>query len=547
MFEPVTRAGAERLALWMAEPLEAQERAERCTRISEPLRIRKVLSCLWPDPAELLQSLRNRRVLTQEFEYSVVQVPEAQPGCLPPFIERRRRRRRRRVRVDPRVRVTAEFPARPDSRISGQVHDVSTAGLSFYSSSNLEGVGPGLSLNLRVGASGGEQHFVTATVRHVSPSVAEGLSVVGVEFERAPHSFLHELRGVLHPRTFVGAAEPRALWNIYERSGYFQLSGKDRGDFSRLFDAFSSAQAKLAAAPSVGGHVANAGHDVTMHQLQQWPGAWLLFHVSWAKTMQSALPSLVSLYEVYRHAYEHALEHGARWLVTYVQKVARWSRHIHVDIPREFVPAGEASVTEFSAFEVTVNAVREPRDVMVREPEPAELAEIAGSLERQLPPPHIEALGLRDLTASIDADGLWHAAKLERKRGFMVAVEDERVVAFSILDACEQGLHLFRLTDVSRIFSLAEPRHPVAEEALLYAASRWFANLGRERFVHFARDEDEAKRLRARADIVSLGDAWMTVLDAERGPDLLERIREFVVRPHILVDSLQECGDDSGR
>ncbi|MBV1860272.1 MAG: hypothetical protein KUG77_17795, partial [Nannocystaceae bacterium] len=354
----------------------------------------------------------------------------------------------------------------------------------------------------------------------------------------------------LYARSEAGTASPETLWSIYDESGYFQLSGKNSADFAKLRGPFVRANSKLSHAASVGTHIVSGDTDVTMHQLQQWPGAWLLYHVSRRRQpLGVGEVGARALYEAYRHAYEYVCERGAQWLVTYVQKSATWSRKVHVDVPAEFVSSGQASVTEFSAYEVPTDLhVPVSDQVQVRQARDSDQAKATAAFTQEFSEPYIRALGLDTLTQSADRDGHWRAGGLDRQRVVMIAEVEGEASAVSVLDATEEGLHLFRLTDSCRTYSLGGPLHPAAFAALLAHACQWFARNGRSHFVHFAREDEAHLRDidRPEARIVSLGAAWMTVLDASCGPDLVERIREFVTRPHPMVHGLESEEEHDG-
>lgn len=551
LFEAATSDGLHRLAEWEYRRSRSATEPGRLTeRISEPTRIRRLLSCLWTDPREALDALGRQETICREFEYSTVRIPPASPGRLPAFVDRIRRRSHRRVRLDPRVSVTGSHPELAGVEVRGTANDVSVGGLSFYASQTQDVVWPGLKLSLAVGAERGRSSRIDCVVRHVSPTQTRELNLVGVELTSAPGSFADDISSVLYTRSEAGTASPETLWSIYDESGYFQLSGKTSADFAKLRGPFVRANVKLSHAPSVGAHIVSGDTDVTMHQLQQWPGAWLLYHVSRRRQPQGVGEvGAGALYEAYRHAYEYVCQRGAQWLVTYVQKSATWSRNVHVDVPAEFVSSEHASVTEFSAYEVPTDLhVAISDQVHVRELRDSDQAKATAAFTRDFSEPYIRALALDTLTQSADRDGHWTAAGLERQRVVMIAEVEGEACALSVLDVTEEGLHLFRLTDSCRIYSLGESLQPTTFAALLNHACQWFASRGRSHFVHFAR-EDEAFLLdveRAAERVVPLGDAWMTVLDASRGPDLIERIREFVTRPHPMVHGLESEEENDG-
>ncbi|MBV1860796.1 MAG: PilZ domain-containing protein, partial [Nannocystaceae bacterium] len=199
LFEAATSDGSQRLAEWESRLADSvTQHGPSIERISEPIRIRRLLSCLWDDPREALEALGRQEVVSREFEYSAVRIPAASPGQLPAYLDRIRRRRHRRVRLDPRVLVSGSHPELGEVEIRGTANDVSTGGLSFHASGTRDVVWPGLELTLVVGAERGRSSRVDCVVRHVSPTLTRDLDLVGVELTSAPALFVDDTVSYTH-------------------------------------------------------------------------------------------------------------------------------------------------------------------------------------------------------------------------------------------------------------------------------------------------------------------------------------------------------------
>lgn len=508
-------------------------------RITERARIRKILSFLHQTGRFDLESLppAGTAVRVQSL-YAMLEFAAPRPGALPAFIDRTRRRRERRQPVDPRVMMRCVHPLFGDHSSFRSVRDISATGVGVWASAIEDLLWPGLELSIELVAKNRDPVQLNAIVRHVSPRAPAKLDLIGLEVEPSAE-FHREVDRLLYPDTYAGTASPGVLWSLYDESGYFRLSGKNSGDFRPLFDAFSASETKLRAAPALGSHFTTHYVDATMHQLQVWDGAWLIYHVSRSQRARGFVDvGHEALFQLYQHAYEHAARFDARWLVTYVQQVATWSRHVHHDIPADFVESGDASVTPFYAYEVPSSVVLPKGDIVARRMRGPEAKGIEAHLRSEFPRPYVEALALDDLVSSADPRRLWQQAGLRRGRAVFVAENEAGVRAVAVLDSAQTGLHLFRLADSCRIYNLG-PADPELFRALLRAAALWFADRGQELFVYF--HHDGAPRLEeiagaVSAELVDLGAAWISVLNADRMPELVERIGEFVTRPHPLVE-----------
>lgn len=455
---------------------------------------------------------------------------------LPTELFRRQRRRHRRVRVPPRARVRFRHPLWPEVAVDRPVRDVSMQGLSFACDAVADLLFPDLDLELDVTWKGGDPIRLVGRVAHVSVARCGDTShVCGVHLDAVGlgHSpqWSAAVEELLHPRT-TRRVRGKDLWQLYAASGYFGLSDKVPEDFVELAPEFEVCRERLEMTPSVGAHFGWSSPrrlEAAMSQLEVWDRSWLLFQVA---RFGEARPLMAAgddpLRELYVHAYEHALQHGARWLVTYVQSVARFSRRIQHDFAQRVasVDAEQGSVTAFRALEVPCTMVDHVRrgDPEVDKPTPAERHALLAAAASRRPAPYVAATGLKP--GGLDLEGpveRYQDAGLIRRREIFVARYDGRPVAAMVLDATSTGLHCFRLVDIARVLPLA-PDWKRAVAALLGRAARWYAKLGKTHFVYFAEDELDAWPQIAGARDLGLADC--VVVSAARLPDLLEHIFE---------------------
>ena len=239
-----------------------------------------------------------------------------------------------------------------------------------------------------------------------------------------------------------------------------------------------------------------------------------------------------SLIDLHAHAYEYVQQQpGAKWLVTYVQDVARFSRRVYFDLAERYQALGRASVTPFRAVEVDCQQRIAPEgEFETGAARPHELAALAARIRAKRPAIYIEATGLGSPDLSIDPTIIeWAAAGLQRERQVLVARGPSGwPVAAAVLDAANDGLHLFGLLDVVRIFPLVEGAGS-AYATLLAACQDWFSALGKHRFTYFADDDEDALGA-GRTGCTDLGAAYVTILPVALLPELLEHVFTLTAR-----------------
>lgn len=450
----------------------------------------------------------------------------------PALIVRVRRRRERRAPAPRRLRVTFGHPALPQTVVDAPVVDVSLGGLAIELETG-DGLSAGTRLrNIELSWKGGTRISCDAIVAHCRRRLGSERQLVGLRLlmpDATRAEWRDQLEGVLHPRTARGTRDHELFWQTYVDSGYFNLSRKAAGDFDFEKPAFVRSHELLRRAPEVGAFFVRASEkrvEAVAHQISPWPGSWLFYQFC---RRPNARPASVAddnvLMDLYAHAYEYVQERsGAEWLVTYVQDAARFSRLIFHDLGQHYAALGRATVTRFRAIEIEcAEALGVASELEVGPATPLERRALSAAVRRQRPEMYVKATGLADPELGVDSTiDSWGSAGLARKRQVLVARRAGRLVAGAVLDAADDGLHLFGLLDVVRMYAL-DSGGESAFEALLDSARAWYASLGKHRFAYFANDDEHPTALEAKGRS-DLGAAYTIVLPVDLLPELLEHV-----------------------
>ena len=446
---------------------------------------------------------------------------------LPDCMVRFRSRRERRVPAPSRLVANV--------KLAGKSHEcrlvnVSMHGMAFdLDSGPVPGAGEHLD-TIGVHWKGGTPLEVTGRVAGIA-NHGNGRTRLGIALEDGAGStrWRGALSGLLYPKTTVASATPEALWELYERSGYFGLSGKTPADFRPLRSAFADAQRRLAAAPDIGAMFCWSSpvrlEGAFLH-LEVWDRSWLAYQLARRhddRPLEAADDA--GLHDLYRHCYEY-VHHGtsARWIVCYIQDSARFTKRVNLELAARHSASGEACVVPFRAIELDTDGNGTPPSV--REARTDDIAALREVLARRRPAAYLGATGL-------DREGLdlgpvvhrWAEAGFARSRRVLIA-EAGGTSAAAILETADDGLHLFGLLDMVRLVPL-RPGCAALYPALIEAARHHYRSLGKARFVYFQEDEGDAGAIGGR----DLGGASYVILSANLVPELLEHLEIVTYHP----------------
>jgi hypothetical protein len=450
----------------------------------------------------------------------------------PEAIRRVRHRSHRRAAAPRRLRVTFAHPSLPDVVTEAPAIDISLEGVSFEISRG-DVLESGAKLcNIELSWKGGARIKTHAIVAHVTRSAHSDRQRVGLRLlmDRASlEEWQQQIEGVLHPRTTRSTHDHQVFWQTYVDSGYFNLSHKNENDFRRERPGFVRCHELLRHAPEVGASFVRSSErrvEAVAHQISPWPGSWLFYQFC---RRPDARPASVAddnvLMDLYTHAYEYVQQRpGAEWLVTYVQEAARFSRLVFHEIGGRYAELGRASLTRFRAIEVDcAGSLEAHAEFEVGPATPQEIRTLAAAIGALRPEIYVAATGLGAPDLGIDSTTeKWQSAGLERNRQVLVARRGGRPIAGAVLDAADDGLHLFGLLDVARLYPLTGDGGE-AFSALLCGARGWFSALGKHRFAYFANDS-EHPRACGEPGCTDLGAAFTIVLPVALLPEMLEHV-----------------------
>ncbi|MCX4240263.1 PilZ domain-containing protein [Paraliomyxa miuraensis] len=464
---------------------------------------------------------------TLEFEEQSLRWTRPQPEK----VTLTRRRETRRVSAPSGARVLLHGVAEQPLELA--MIDVSFGGIGARVSKDDELLAPGMSIqDVIVTWRGGPQLRFVGEIRHRSPSRDRSSDMIGLRLtpssEALRERWAREVESMLYPTTRSYGHNYQSIWDLFEASGYFDLSGNRREalDFLLLRDAFEASYRKLAAAPELGCLVSCESPtrvEAALAAVRAWSRSWFGFHMA----RNANRPHLVNsdsspLKDIHLHAYERAGGNpDIDWLVGYVRNDAGFSGAL-----RDFmltIPNGCG--VPFEVWKLSVYVRDDVHAPGVSEATPEQVDDVLRRLEGKRPWQYLEAHDL--VPATYDQRHLreeWAFYGLMKERTMLVAVEDGQVVAAAVLDAVDDGLHLYGLLDTIRLYGL-DPRGREHYASLLLAAHEWFFSMGKSSFVCF--EEEDLPEIMHSVGAVSLGAGMVALLPRTAIPEMLERISEL--------------------
>jgi hypothetical protein len=342
---------------------------------------------------------------------------------------------------------------------------------------------------------------------------------------------------LLHPRIRRGAGLVRETWELYQRAGYLELSAKEPEQFTRIREPFERVAWLLDAAPEVGCHMAwqaeSGAVEASMAGLKVYGASWLILQLAKVSGPTSdGVPSRRVLRDINEAVYEHAqhFDPDLRWMTMLLQVKRVWSRLAYFETPKRLELAGMACIVRNRVLELSTQpeppAPAQPGlDLAPATPE--EVDALVEHLARTRPKSYLEAQDLTRQTISmLNVRKAWGRAGLTRERQVLAARRDGKLVAAAILESADEGLHLFRLLDAVRLFTLAEGGER-AFTPLLEAAREWYRARGRPAFVCYLEEDRPSPPPGELPRHADLGLADLCILPASHLPEQLEHIRHI--------------------
>jgi hypothetical protein len=442
-----------------------------------------------------------------------------------------RRRWQRRAAVVSPIRALVSKDA--GLAVEGFVRDISYDGLAIVVDGG--SAVPGGEMVLRL-VDGDDIVPLVGRVRSVVPDLEAGALAVRLRVTSVADRarWIALVNRQLHPETSIGSRWSDATWSLYERCGYFTLSGKRPEDFSRRRRAFEEVSRQLDEAPHIGVQACWPSRDgtqvvATASALKVYSGTWLGLQM--AKDSGDA-PDGTSGRRILRELNYRMKEHMQldpqfRWFCTYIQAKKVWTRFVFHDGMQRFADGGEAAFVRFHAFEAASDGrYGAGAPLTVGLATAAERDRLADVLSQTRPRSYLEAFDLvperLDLGSNVAS---WRSAGFARDRDILVARAGGRPIAAAVIEQAADGLHLFGLLDLVRVYPLAAGAD-LAAASLLDAAAAWFRRRAKERFCVFV-EQDVALPVTTIAQLTDLGEADACILSARRVPELLELIYEL--------------------
>jgi hypothetical protein len=458
---------------------------------------------------------------------------------LPMELTRYRHRWLRRAPTNIDSHLTFDHPLWPQIRVHRRMLDVSYEGLSFMTEPGEDLLYPGMRIPaMEVEMPGRAPVKLFAEVRNIS-STPKGrrcgmwVSPIGAQQGMAWRELVEEQ---MHPRTRVSGDFHQGTWELFEKSGYFRLSGKEPTKFAALKGQFHEAQQKLEGQLRIGYRAVKpmpGGVEATLSALKPYAGSWLAHQL--ARQQSSGADKKVSareaLRDIYLRAFEPAqMDADVKWFFAYCEANVRWIRFINFDFASWYEHTGQSAVLPFRLMEGDVDNAWPaiPEGIETGDISPEEKTQLFTHLEKTKPKAYREALDLVPERFDLAATrALWETAQLTRERAVMVARHQGQAVAVAILETAHLGLNLFHVLDGARIIPLKDEVLPEVQDAmlaLLTRASEWYKERGRSVFVHYV--EAQVVEYAERAALADLGEGKLWIISHSLLPEFLEHLCE---------------------
>jgi len=458
---------------------------------------------------------------------------------MPRELWRYRHRRLRRAAAWGGCVARFAHPLWPQVRVERELMDISYEGLSFATEPGEDLLYPGLVLpELEVGLPGGRAVRLKAEVRNISGATAARRCGMKVEAHGEDTAgWLALVEELSHPNTRVAGEWDKGTWNLFERSGYFRLSGKSPEDFKRMQDEYRDAHERLHRKPRVGYRVVrpipgSETVEASLSWLKPYSGSWMAHHLARHQPPNERCRGTAreALRDIYLRGFEPAqIDPEVKWFLAYCEANVRWVRFTALDFAEWYQHTGQACVLPFRLMEA--DARRDwpmPEGFTLEAPTAEDEAALFSQLERTRPEAYREALDLVPERFDLARlKGQWSEAKLERQRHVLVARKDGRAVAVGVMEAAHTGLNLFHVLNGLRIIPLVDAALPEAQDAmlaLLAGAAAWYRARGSDVFIHYV--EEKHTRYTEEARLGDLGEGRIWVLSAQLLPDFIEHLCE---------------------
>ncbi|WP_437294233.1 hypothetical protein [Sorangium sp. So ce426] len=468
-----------------------------------------------------------------------VRADEVRPGelvsALPARVERLRKSLLQRgVEAD----LTARF-LHPEwlhiPPIEADVVDVSFSGLRMALTRGHPPLLPRHKLSLELPDGDDGVVHLRGEVRSVSAVEGADIQLCSVHVTAARREderrWLRLVSRILHATTYGGTAWQAELWDLFDSSGYFNLSGRRPEHFEAIKPSFLTMAQKAAAVPHLLYNVAclsEHGIEGNFSIMKPYHSTWMIHQLAKRPKSASNLSSRQVLRDMFTRCFEHAMaDPECRWIIAYAEAHVAWNERSLFEFARARHETGHVLSLPFRLMGVDARAApRAPREaggpIEIGEPTPGEQAALLGLLCATSPRMYAEALdlvpGRLGMGPCVER---WRSAGLERERVLLVARQHGEPLAVAVLELGELGTNLFRLLDSVRVFPM-RPGGDAALGPLLDAACGWFRSHDRKSFIYFG--ERGKLTFDGPAGLHDLGEGRLWIVAREIVPEFVEHV-----------------------
>lgn len=471
---------------------------------------------------------------------------------MPERLSRVRHRWHRRILAEQGLTVSFEHPLWPElGTRECEVEDVSFGGMRLCSGFR-DLLYPGLRLpHIELRTPQGEVIHLSGEVRHLAIEAgACGLSVEALDEENR-RRWIRMVEEQLCPSTCTSEKFTESLWELFSRSGYFNLAGRSTAYFDEIKKNFESLAHRSTLIPQLVCQTvwpSERGAEGTASFLKGYRYTWLGHQV--ARRPGKPPPGVTDPGQILRDLYLRGIEHmqsdlDFRWIMAYVEPTVQWIEKAHLRFVPRYQDSGEALAMPLRMMNANCDepsgqsseAMGGPLDIGPATAE--ELALLCETVRRTRPPCYGEALDLVEDRIEMKAiRTAWNRYGLERERQVLVARQNGWPLAAAVLELGQLGTNLFRLLDAARLVPI-DPDGKRAYVALLDAARTWYADRGRRSFLYLREDDDWSYAEPARLHDLSEPSLW--ILSARLVPEYLEYLFELIGGRRRLVGTLRRA------
>ncbi|WP_437671658.1 PilZ domain-containing protein [Sorangium sp. So ce131] len=474
---------------------------------------------------------------------------QVRPGeIVSPLPERMERLRRSLQQRGVEVELTARF-LHPHwlhlPPMEAEVVDVSFSGLRLALVAGQPPLQPRLKLALELPDGDDGVIHLQGEVRSVSQAEDAPAQLCSVHVVAARREderrWLRLVSRILHATTYGGAVWQAELWELFNLSGYFNLSGRRPEHFEAIKPSFLTMAQRAAAVPHLLYNVAclsEHGIEGNFSIMKPYHSTWMLHQLAKKPRSTSNLSSRQVLRDIFTRCFEHAqADPECRWVIIYAEAHVPWSERSFFEFARQHERTGHVLSLPFRLLGVDVpegaqEAAWSGGPFEISDATAREQSELLDHLGEVSPRMYTEALDLvPDRFAMGPCIERWRSAGLERDRALLVARRDGAPVAAAVLELGELGTNLFRLLDSVRLIPL-HPGGDAAFSALLDAACVWFQRHHRTSFVHFG--ERGHLAYTGHASLNDLGEGRLWIISMDLVPEFMEHIYRLTMpkQPH---------------